>query len=58
MERADYLRQAMLLSATLALTVAGCALPPELGFASRSDNLAMVLRRTLDCAESLASALP
>lgn len=39
MERADYLRQAMLLSATLALTVAGCALPPELGFASRSDNL-------------------
>lgn len=26
--------------------------------ASRSDNLAMVLRRTLDCAESLASVLP
>lgn len=26
--------------------------------AGRSDNLAMVLRRTLDCAEALASALP
>ena len=26
--------------------------------ASRSDNLAMVLRRTLDCAEALAAVLP
>lgn len=39
MERADNLRRTLLLSATLAITVAGCALPPELGFASRSDNL-------------------
>ncbi|TDR45042.1 putative regulator of Ras-like GTPase activity (Roadblock/LC7/MglB family) [Tahibacter aquaticus] len=26
--------------------------------ASRSDNLAMILRRTLDCADSLATVLP
>ena len=40
MQRVDYLRRTMLSSALLALAhTAGCALPPEIGFSQRSDNL-------------------